>query len=122
ADPNSVERPVEDVIPAVKGTVDGMTIGVPKSFYYDNLDKDVAARLEEAIKAFEALGANIKDIELADAAGATKAAMGIVAAETLETFANQIAEKPETISRPVLANMKFGERVSGVRFAAARRR
>ncbi len=122
ADPNSVERPVENVVAAVKGNIEGMAIGIPKSFYYDNLDTDVAARLQDAIKTFESCGASIVDIDLADAAGATKAAMGIVAAETLEAFADQIAEKPETISRSVLANMKFGERVSGVRFAAARRR
>lgn len=122
ADPNSVNRPVEDPCATLAAGISGMRIGVPKTYFCDNLDEDVAARVEDAKKVLEACGAKLVDIDLNGAAGATRAVMSIVAAEALEAHLPQIENAPDTIGAGVLQRLKNGEKISGVRFAAARRR
>lgn len=122
ADPNSVDRPVEDACAATKEGISGLRIGIPKTFFFDDLEEDVAARVEDAIKVMEACGAKIIDIDLNGASGANRAVMTIVAAEALEVHLPQIESAPETIGAGVLQRLKDGEKVGGVRFAAARRR
>ena len=43
----------------MKRPAKGMTIGIPKSFYVDDLEPDVAKALDDAIAAFKKLGVKI---------------------------------------------------------------
>jgi len=122
ADPNSVDRPVEDPCATLDTGISGMRIGIPKTYFFENLAEDVAARVEDTKKVFEACGAKLVEIDLNGASGATRAVMAIVAAEALEAHLPQIETAPETIGADVLQRLKDGEKISGVRFAAARRR
>ena len=122
ADPNSVNRMVEDPCVALNGGITSMRIGIPKTFFFDNLAEDVAACVEKAAKVMESCGAVLVGIDLPGAAEANRAVMTIVAAEALEVHLPQIESAPDTISSGVLQRLKDGEKVGGVRFAAARRR
>src|SRR6201987_3613011 len=48
-DPTAVAEPVADYMAATKAPLKGLKIGVPTSFYVDDLDKDVARILDETI-------------------------------------------------------------------------
>jgi aspartyl-tRNA(Asn)/glutamyl-tRNA(Gln) amidotransferase subunit A len=121
-DPNSVNRPVEDPLTTLGAGIAGMRIGIPKTFFFDNLAEDVAACVEKATKVFESCGATLVDIDLPGASDANMAVMTIVAAEALEVHLPQIESAPESISAGLLRRLKSGEKVDGVRFAASRRR
>ncbi len=122
ADPNSVYRPVEEPCARLFDGISGLRIGLPKKYFFENLQTEVAARIEDAVKELEACGAKFVDVNVNGAAGATRAAMTIVAAEALEAHLPQIENAPETIGANVLERLKDGERIDGVRFAASRRR
>jgi aspartyl-tRNA(Asn)/glutamyl-tRNA(Gln) amidotransferase subunit A len=49
---------------AAKRAPRGMTIGIPKSFYVDDLEADVDKALDDAIATFRKLGARIVQVEL----------------------------------------------------------
>jgi Asp-tRNA(Asn)/Glu-tRNA(Gln) amidotransferase A subunit family amidase len=65
----------------------GMTIGIPKSFYVDDLEADVDKALDEAIATFRKLGARIVQVELPDQTLISAAALIVIGVEALTIHA-----------------------------------
>jgi len=63
-DSTSVERDVPDYTASLNDSIEGLKIGLPKEYFSEGLDPQVARTIEDAIKTYESLGATIKDITL----------------------------------------------------------
>ena len=63
-DSTSVERDVPDYTASINDSIEGLKIGLPKEYFGEGLDSNVAATIETAVKTYEALGATIKEIVL----------------------------------------------------------
>lgn len=63
-DSTSVERDVPDYTTNLNNSLEGLKIGLPKQFFDEGLDSDVAATIDAAIKVYESLGATVKEITL----------------------------------------------------------
>lgn len=63
-DSTSVDQPVPDYSVDLNNDIAGLKIGLPKEFFADGLDADVAKVIESAIVEFKKLGAEIVDISL----------------------------------------------------------
>ncbi len=63
-DSTSVERDVPDYTASLNDSLAGLKIGLPKEYFGEGLDAEVAATIEAAVKSFESLGASIKEITL----------------------------------------------------------
>ena len=50
----------------MKRPAKGLTIGIPKSFYVDDLEPDVAKALDDAIATFKKLGVKVVQVDLPD--------------------------------------------------------
>ena len=63
-DSTSVDRPVPDYSAALNQPIKGLRIGLPKEYFAEGLDANVAAAIEAAVKEYEKLGATVKQISL----------------------------------------------------------
>lgn len=63
-DSTSVDQPVPDFSDKLNNDIAGLKIGLPKEFFADGLDPDIAKVIESAIAEFRKLGAEIVDISL----------------------------------------------------------
>jgi aspartyl-tRNA(Asn)/glutamyl-tRNA(Gln) amidotransferase subunit A len=63
-DSTSVDRDVPDYTASLNNPLDGLRIGLPKEFFGEGLDTDIAATIDAAIKTYESLGATVKEITL----------------------------------------------------------
>jgi len=63
-DSTSLQREVEDYACNLNKPLSGLRIGLPKEFFADGLDNDVAQAVETAIAEYKNLGATIIDITL----------------------------------------------------------
>ncbi|MDX1443601.1 MAG: Asp-tRNA(Asn)/Glu-tRNA(Gln) amidotransferase subunit GatA [Gammaproteobacteria bacterium] len=63
-DSTCVERDVPDYTKTLNDDIKGLKIGVPKEFFDDGLDPQVAERVRDALKVYEGLGAEIVDVSL----------------------------------------------------------
>jgi aspartyl-tRNA(Asn)/glutamyl-tRNA(Gln) amidotransferase subunit A len=63
-DSTSVDTQVPDYSVGLKDSLQGLKIGLPKEYFSAGLDTQVAAVIQEAIKAYEKLGATIIEISL----------------------------------------------------------
>ena len=67
-DSTSAERDVEDYTATLNDSIKGLTIGLPKEFFSEGLDDEVASNVMAAVKEFEAMGATVKEISLPNSA------------------------------------------------------
>ena len=67
-DSTSVDREVPDYTAELNAPLKGLKIGLPKEFFMDDLDSDIAERTQAAIKEFEKLGATVKEVSLPNTA------------------------------------------------------
>lgn len=63
-DSTSAQKDVEDYTKNLNDSLNGLNIGLPKEFFSDGLDAKVEQQIMNAIKDFEAMGANIKEVSL----------------------------------------------------------
>ena len=77
-DSTSSEIEKVDYVKALKNDVKGLKIGVPKEFFAEGLNKEVRETLENAIKLYKEMGAEVEEISL-DVAKYSLAAYYIIA-------------------------------------------
>ena len=63
-DPTTVPAPVPDYIAALDGEVRGLKMGIPKNYYFDQIDPQVETAVRRAITALEELGIEPYEVTL----------------------------------------------------------
>jgi aspartyl-tRNA(Asn)/glutamyl-tRNA(Gln) amidotransferase subunit A len=63
-DSTSVDLPVPDYTKTLNHSVKGLRIGLPKEYFTQDLNNEIAAAMESAIKEYEKLGAVVQEISL----------------------------------------------------------
>ena len=63
-DSTSVDAPVDNYLETLEKDISGIKIGLPKEFFGDGLDTNVADAINAAIMEYEKLGATIVDVNL----------------------------------------------------------
>ncbi|MBD3620503.1 MAG: Asp-tRNA(Asn)/Glu-tRNA(Gln) amidotransferase subunit GatA [Chromatiales bacterium] len=63
-DSTSIDRPVDDYVGALNNDLKGLKIGLPKEYFGEGLDADVAQAIEAAIDEYRRLGAEVVEISL----------------------------------------------------------
>jgi aspartyl-tRNA(Asn)/glutamyl-tRNA(Gln) amidotransferase subunit A len=63
-DSTSVNEPVPNYIQTLNDPIKGIRIGLPKEYFPDNLNPDIAKAMDSAIKEYEKLGAVFHEISL----------------------------------------------------------
>ncbi len=63
-DSTSLERPQEDYARELDAPLAGLRIGLPKEYFGDGVDADVAARVRDAIRWYESQGAKTVEVTL----------------------------------------------------------
>jgi aspartyl-tRNA(Asn)/glutamyl-tRNA(Gln) amidotransferase subunit A len=63
-DSTSVDLPVPDYMAGLGSSLDGLKIGLPKEFFGDGLNSDVAAAIEAAVSEYRKLGATVTEVSM----------------------------------------------------------
>jgi len=64
ADPTSRQIPVADFVAAVRRPEPKLRVGVPRKFFYEDLDPDVARVVEGALKVVDGLAAEMREVSI----------------------------------------------------------
>ncbi|MBV8150483.1 MAG: amidase [Candidatus Eremiobacteraeota bacterium] len=123
ADPLSTDHPAGNFLPSLGAGIEGIRIGVPRAFYFDDLQPDVGARVREAIRVLEACGARIIEIDLRGAPQAHEdAAFTIAVADAADVHRERMQHQAHVFGTETLRRLQLGTAVSGADYAAASRR
>ncbi|QKX17509.1 Asp-tRNA(Asn)/Glu-tRNA(Gln) amidotransferase subunit GatA [Microbulbifer sp. YPW1] len=63
-DSTCLDRPPQDYTANLNDSIQGLKIGVPKEYFGEGLDSEIGARIQEALQAYEKLGAELVEISL----------------------------------------------------------
>jgi aspartyl-tRNA(Asn)/glutamyl-tRNA(Gln) amidotransferase subunit A len=122
ADPTSEDRPIDDAIQALSDGVAGRTIGIPRRFFFDDLQPAVAKGVDEAIGVLRDLGAAIEEIELPEAEEAWRLASTVlIMTDACELHAERMQREPQRMGPDVFARISVGREVTGMEYARAMR-
>ncbi len=63
-DATSIAQPVPDYRAALTGDLQGLKLGVPKEYFVEGIEDEVAAAIQQGIKELERLGATVESLSL----------------------------------------------------------
>jgi aspartyl-tRNA(Asn)/glutamyl-tRNA(Gln) amidotransferase subunit A len=121
ADPTCSHEPLSDYVAATKGSLKGLKIGVPASFYVDDLDSEVGRVLDETIAVLKREGADIVTVELPDQRQLSSASQLVLAAEAAAFHKRWMIERPQDYGPQVLMRLQNGLAVPAITYLEAMR-
>jgi aspartyl-tRNA(Asn)/glutamyl-tRNA(Gln) amidotransferase subunit A len=124
ADPEDLtasHMPVPDYLAATKASIAGLTIGVPNSFYVDDLDPDVARSLDETLAVLKREGADIVKVELPDQRQLSAASQLVLAVEATAFHKRWLIERPQDYGPQVLMRLQNALAIPAVTYLEALR-
>jgi aspartyl-tRNA(Asn)/glutamyl-tRNA(Gln) amidotransferase subunit A len=120
-DPTAIAAPVPDYAAEVRESIKGIRIGVPTSFYVDDLDPEVAGVLEQTIEVFRREGADVVQVELPDQRQLTSACQIVLAVEAAAFHKRWMIERPQDYGPQVLMRLQNGLAIPAVLYLEAMR-
>jgi aspartyl-tRNA(Asn)/glutamyl-tRNA(Gln) amidotransferase subunit A len=119
-DPTTLNAPAWNMARALTAPK-SLTIGVPTSFYVDDLEPDVAAALDSTLEAMTELGHSIVKVDLPDQTLVAAAALLVLAVEATACHAATLRERPQDYGAQVKARLENGLAYSAVEYLEALR-
>jgi len=95
----------------------GLRIGIPTSWFAENLHPGVQAGYENAKATFRELGAEVVDVDLPDAAEAATVCPRVIVADAADYYHEHLQHRADRISEEVTKRMKLGFDVTGIEYA-----
>jgi aspartyl-tRNA(Asn)/glutamyl-tRNA(Gln) amidotransferase subunit A len=115
-DITSAEVAVTNYVSVLKEGAKGLRVGVPRAYFFDDLDPEVASAMEHALTGIATLGAHIKEVRLEVPADRT-----LQAAEAYAYHAENVAKHPELYQAETVRRIRTGEKVTAAEYMQKRR-
>jgi aspartyl-tRNA(Asn)/glutamyl-tRNA(Gln) amidotransferase subunit A len=116
ADLTTSDVPVSDYVSAAGENPKRFRVGVPRSHFYDNLEAEVAAAVEQALLAIKTLVTEVNEMQLPVGDDRT-----LQKAESYAYHAENAAKTPELYQPETLRRILSGAKVSAVDYMQRRR-
>src|SRR3984893_2700767 len=116
-DKTSSNVPVEDYSALLtRDDLKGVKIGVPRKFFFEDLDPEVAFATDEALSTLAGLGAELRDVTLA-----VPTDRKLQNAESYASHADSVARSPDLYQPETLRRIRTGQKVSEAEVVECRR-
>lgn len=115
-DLTSANLPVSDYVSVLKEDAKSLRIGIPRAFFFDDLDSEVAAAMEHALHGIETLVASVREVQLDVPTDRT-----VAAAEAYAYHADNAARNPGNYQPETLRRIRQGENISAADYIRRRR-
>jgi aspartyl-tRNA(Asn)/glutamyl-tRNA(Gln) amidotransferase subunit A len=120
ADPASSREPVPDYTAELRAGVRGLRVGVPRDYFFDGINPEVAAAFESAVSALAGLGARVRDVSI-PSIRATPAFMVIMLAEAFAYHARDLRERPQLYGEVLREKLMAGALFTADEYVQAQR-
>ena len=123
-DPTSSRAPVPDYSRSLREDIKGLTVGVPRHFFFANdpaIDRDTLAVVETALQTLEALGARVVEVTIPTLQYAGAAQPVIMLSEAFAYHARKLRSKPEEFGDMVRVRFRMGGLFTGGEYVQAQR-
>jgi len=115
-DVGSADVPVSDYVSGLRDGAKKLRVGIPRTYFFDDLDDEVRAAAEQAVVVIATLVADIRDLRVEVSSDRT-----VQAAESFAYHAEHLARTPELYQPETLRRIRTGERISTTEYIQRRR-
>jgi len=116
-DPASVDRPVPDYLEAVRASPSGLRVGLPRTPFFDGIDREIANAADEAIAVLRRLVARVSDVKLPD----IPTQRPILRAEAYSYHAERLKANPDLYDPFTRTLLESGAQTTAAEYARALR-
>jgi aspartyl-tRNA(Asn)/glutamyl-tRNA(Gln) amidotransferase subunit A len=120
ADPASSHRPVDDYVSGLEGGVRGLSIGVPRNYFFQDVDPEIASAFEEALATLRKLGAEVRDLTV-PSFDLSPSFLLILMAEAYAYHEQDIRTHPELYGEVLRERILAGALVTAAEYTQAQR-
>ena len=120
ADPASSRAPVDDYLAPLGRDIRGLKIGVPRAYFLEDVDAEVARAFEEALETLRRLGAEVRDVQIPSLQGAHTFLL-ILMAEAFAYHERDLREHPELYGEVLRERILTGALVTASEYTQAQR-
>jgi aspartyl-tRNA(Asn)/glutamyl-tRNA(Gln) amidotransferase subunit A len=111
SDTNSGQTPVPDYLGSVHRKLEAVRIGVPRKYFYENLDPEIASAVGEALSILETFASDLSEVELDVPTDRT-----VQARESYVYHAEYVSRSPELYQPETLQRIRKGEGITAAEF------
>ena len=115
ADITSADLPVSDYVSILKDDARKLRVGVPRAYFFEDLDPEVSSAVEHALRGIETLVTNVREVQLEVPTDRT-----LQKAESYAYHAENVAKSPELYEPDTLRRILAGESVSATEYIQQR--
>jgi aspartyl-tRNA(Asn)/glutamyl-tRNA(Gln) amidotransferase subunit A len=115
-DITSSNVPVADYVSALREGAKSVRVGVPREYFFDDLDSEVALAMDQALREIQTLVSDVREVKLDVPTDRT-----LQAAESFAYHAENVARSPELYQPETLRRIRSGEKVSAAEYIQRRR-
>jgi aspartyl-tRNA(Asn)/glutamyl-tRNA(Gln) amidotransferase subunit A len=112
----SVDVPVADYVSGLGDGTKNLRVGVPRDHFYDDLDYDVWAAVQQALAVIETLVADVREMQIEVTTDRT-----VQAAESYAYHAENVAKTPQLYQPETLRRIRSGADISAAEYIRRRR-
>jgi len=116
ADITTADVPIADYVGALREDAKTLRVGVPREYFFDELDTEVGSALNHALRSLRTLVAEIKEVHLDVPIDRT-----LQAAESCAFHAATVAASPELYQAETVRRIRSGEAVTTAEYILRRR-
>ncbi len=112
----SVDVPVSDYVSGLRDGTKTLRVGIPRAHFFEDLDDEVRAAVEQALVVIGTLVADVRDVQIEVSSDRT-----VQAAESFSYHAENVARTPELYQPETLRRIHSGENISAAEYILRRR-
>jgi aspartyl-tRNA(Asn)/glutamyl-tRNA(Gln) amidotransferase subunit A len=111
-----VDVPVADYVSGLGDATKKLRVGIPRRYFYDELDDEILVAVEQALAVIRTLVADVRDVEIEVSTDRT-----VQAAESFAYHADDVARTPELYQPETLRRIRSGEKIPAAEYIQRRR-
>ena len=124
-DTASIDAPVPDYASALKGPTSSLRLGIPRAYFYDELDSEIQAAMEGAFAVLKTLATTQRDVAPL-ASNATYSSWNdpysaVLTAEAYAYHQEFVSRTPELYQPPTLKRIRVGAEVTAAKYIQSKR-
>jgi len=120
-DPGSADEPVGDYLSELEKGVNGLRIGVPTNYFFDQIDSEVDAAVRVAIEKLQSFGATVKEVEIPFSGQIMAVEFGLCLPEASTYHRAVLRERADLLTDEIRQYLEAGEFVPATDYINALR-
>ena len=118
-DTSSRNGPGDELLRGLHQGIDGVRIGIPTNFFFDDVDAAIATRVHKALETLESLGAVLVEMTIPGADQAQDQMKSLLYSDAAAFHKERLDTNPDGFGKPEFDRLQFGVNTTGMQYAAA---